>query len=98
VAQSLRAGGPWRARRELELALGKAEKLGLRTLLARDHYLLATALRATGNGKEATPHYGEALRLLDEVRKEAGAEKVMERADLNPIYADATRWSQPSGR
>jgi tetratricopeptide (TPR) repeat protein/serine/threonine protein kinase len=83
-----------RARQELEPALGKAEKLGLRTLLAKDHYLLATALRATGNGTEATPHYREALRLLDEIRKEAGAEKVIERADLNTIYTDSTRWSQ----
>jgi tetratricopeptide (TPR) repeat protein len=83
-----------RARQELEPALAKAEKLGLRTLLAKDHYLLATALRATGNGTEATPHYREALRLLDEIRKEAGAEKVIERADLKPIYTDSTRWSQ----
>jgi tetratricopeptide (TPR) repeat protein/predicted Ser/Thr protein kinase len=83
-----------RARQELEPALGKAEKLGLRTLLAKDHYLLATALRATGNGTEATPHYREALRLLDEIRKEAGAEKIIERADLKPIYAESTRWSQ----
>jgi serine/threonine protein kinase/tetratricopeptide (TPR) repeat protein len=83
-----------RARQELEPLLGKAEKLGLRTLLAKDHYLLATALRATGNGTEATPHYREALRLLDEIRKEAGAEKVIERADLKAIYADSTRWSQ----
>jgi len=81
-----------RARQELEPALGKAEKLGLRTLLARDHYLLATALRATGNGAEATRHYREALRLLDEIRKEAGAEKVIERADLKAIYTDSTRW------
>jgi len=83
-----------RARQELEPALGKAEKLGLRTLLAKHHYLLATALRATGNGTEATPHYREALRLLDEIRKEAGAEKIIERADLKPIYAESTRWSQ----
>jgi serine/threonine protein kinase/tetratricopeptide (TPR) repeat protein len=83
-----------RARQELEPALAKAEKLGLRTLLAKDHYLLATALRAAGNGTEATPHYREALRLLDEICKEAGAEKVIERADLKPIYVAATRWSQ----
>jgi tetratricopeptide (TPR) repeat protein/predicted Ser/Thr protein kinase/TolB-like protein len=83
-----------RSRQELEPALAKAEKLGLRTLLAKDHYLLATALRAAGNGTEATPHYREALRLLDEICKEAGAEKVIERADLKPIYADATRWAQ----
>jgi tetratricopeptide (TPR) repeat protein len=83
-----------RARQELQPALAKAEKLGLRTLLAKDQYLLATVLRATGNGTEATPHYREALRLLDEIRKEAGAEKVIERADLKAIYAECTRWSQ----
>jgi len=83
-----------RARQELEPALGKAEKLGSRTLLAKDHCLLATALRATGDGTEATPHYREALRLLDEIRKEAGAEKAIERADLKAIYAESTRWSQ----
>jgi len=83
-----------RARQELEPALGKAEKLGLRTLLARDHYLLGTALRLAGNGTEATGHYREALRLLDEARKEAGAEKVIERSDLKTIYTEAARWSQ----
>ncbi|MCU1242342.1 MAG: Serine/threonine-protein kinase PknB [Candidatus Acidoferrum typicum] len=83
-----------RARQELEPAVGKAEKLGLRTLLARDHYLLATALRETGDATEATGHYREALRLLDEIRKEAGAEKVIERADLKPIFTESTRWSQ----
>src|SRR5260370_36249239 len=46
-----------RARQELEPALSNSEKLGLRTLLTRDHYLLCTALRLTGNGTEATGHY-----------------------------------------
>jgi serine/threonine protein kinase/tetratricopeptide (TPR) repeat protein len=82
------------ARQEVEPALGKAEKLGLRTLLARAHYFLGAALRETGNGTEATGHYREALRLLDEIRKEAGAEKVIERADLKPIYTESARWSQ----
>jgi len=83
-----------RARQELEPALGNAEKLGLRALLARDNYLLATALRETGDGREATGHFREALRLLDEIRKEAGAAKVIERADLKPIYEESARWSQ----
>jgi tetratricopeptide (TPR) repeat protein len=82
------------ARQEVEPALGKAEKLGLRTLLARAHYFLGAALRETGNGTEATGHYREALRLLDEIRKEAGAEKVIERSDLKPIYTESARWSQ----
>jgi tetratricopeptide (TPR) repeat protein len=83
-----------RARQELEPALAKAERLGLRTLEAEDQHLLATALRAAGKGTEATPHYREALRLLDEIRKEAGAERVMERADLKPVYTDSAHWSQ----
>ena len=85
-----------RARQELEPALAKAEKLGLRTLLAKDHYLLATALRATGNGADATLHYREALRLFDEIRKEGGAEKVIERGDLKPAYTESGHWSQES--
>jgi tetratricopeptide (TPR) repeat protein/predicted Ser/Thr protein kinase len=87
-----------RARQELERAVAKTEKLGLRTLSAQGHYLLATALRATGNGTEASPHYREALRLLDEIRKEAGAEKVIERADLKPIYAECARLSESTKR
>ena len=83
------------ARQELEAGLGRAERLGLRTLQVRGHYLLATALRATGNESEAAGHNRQALRMLDEMRKEAGAEKVLERADLKPIYEESNRWSQP---
>ncbi len=83
-----------RARQELEQELGKAEKLGLRALLAKNHYLLATALRLTGKGTEAAGHYREALRLLEEISREAGSSKVIERADLKSIYAESTRWSQ----
>jgi tetratricopeptide (TPR) repeat protein/predicted Ser/Thr protein kinase len=86
------------ARQKLEADLGRAEKLGLRTLQVRGHYLLATALQATASESEATGHYREALRLLEEIRKEPGAEKVIGRADLKPIYEQSTRWSQPDTR
>jgi eukaryotic-like serine/threonine-protein kinase len=95
AAEALANGKDYaRARQELEPALARAEKLGMRTLLARDHYLLGTAFRLTGNGAEATSHYREALRLLDEIRKDTGAEKVIERADLKPIYTESGHWSQ----
>jgi eukaryotic-like serine/threonine-protein kinase len=84
------------ARQELEAALGRAEKLGLRTLQVRGHYLLATALRATASASEAPGHYREALRLLEKIRKEPGAEKVLERSDLKPIYDEAMRSSHAS--
>jgi serine/threonine protein kinase/tetratricopeptide (TPR) repeat protein len=85
-----------RARQELERAVAKSERLGLRTLSAQGHYLLATELRLTGKGAEAVGHCREALRLLEAIRNEAGANNVLQRADLNPIYTDSTRWSQSS--
>lgn len=87
-----------RARQELEPTLSRAEKFGLRALLARDHYLLAEVLRESGDAREAADHYREALRLLDETRKEAGAEKLLERADLKSMYDESTRWSQGSAK
>ena len=82
------------ARQELQRTLGKSEKLGLRLETARIHYLVGAALRLSGNAAEATTHYREAARLLDEIRKEPGAEHVTERYDLKPIYAEATQFGQ----
>jgi tetratricopeptide (TPR) repeat protein/tRNA A-37 threonylcarbamoyl transferase component Bud32 len=83
-----------RARHEAERALDSSERSGFRALLAESHYLVATALRLTGNESEARRHYTDSVRLLDEIRKEAGKDDVLKRADLAPIYADASRWSQ----
>jgi serine/threonine protein kinase/tetratricopeptide (TPR) repeat protein len=82
------------ARQELQRTLGRSEKLGLRLKNARIHYLLGTALRLSGSASEATAQYREALRLLDEIRKEQGAEHVIERYDLKPVYAEATQFGQ----
>jgi tetratricopeptide (TPR) repeat protein/predicted Ser/Thr protein kinase len=87
-----------RARQELERGVAKTEKLGLRTLSAQGHYLLATILRLTGKGAEAAGHYREALRLLEDIRKEAGANNVLQRADLKPIYAECARLSESTKR
>jgi serine/threonine protein kinase/tetratricopeptide (TPR) repeat protein len=82
------------AREGLNRALNESEKLGLRTLLARTHYLLATVLRLTGNVPEASGHYREALRYLDEIEKDTGSDAVLKRSDLNVIYTESNRWSQ----
>lgn len=81
------------ARQELQRSLGKSEKLGLRMQTALIHYLMGAAARLTGNQPEAATHYREAVRLLDEIRKEQGAEHINERSDLKPVYADATQFS-----
>jgi serine/threonine protein kinase/tetratricopeptide (TPR) repeat protein len=83
-----------RAQQELGHALTSSEKLGLRAMLAKSHYLMATVLRLTHNEQEAAGHYRETVRLLEEIRKEPGATHVLERADLNSMYMDSTRWSQ----
>lgn len=82
------------ARQELQRTLGRSEKLGLRLENARIHYLLGSALRLSGSASEAAAQYREALRLLDEIRKEPGAEHVIERYDLKPVYAEATQFAQ----
>jgi tetratricopeptide (TPR) repeat protein len=82
------------ARQELEQQLGKSEKLGLRMQTAKTHYLLGNALRLSGNAGEAAGHYQQTLAMLDEMKKESGAERLLDRSDLKTIYAEATRWSQ----
>jgi eukaryotic-like serine/threonine-protein kinase len=82
-----------RARQEIERDLSSSDKLGLQLQTARLHYLLGTALRLSGNAVDATPHYSTALRMLDDMKKEAGAEHLTERADLHTVYTESLRWA-----
>src|SRR5580698_960960 len=84
------------ARVELERALTRSEKLGLRSLQARAEYLLATVSRLSGSNSLALDHYHQSLRLLDEIRKEAGNDKIMARADFAAIANDTKRWAASS--
>ena len=84
------------ARLELQRSLDGSDKLGLRMLLARSHFLLGATLRLSGSGADATSHYHQTVRLLDEIRKEPGADTLLERADLKSMYQESTRWSQPA--
>ena len=81
------------AQRELQAALGKSEKLGSRYQSARIHYLLGVALRLSGNKTDASQHYAAALNLMNEMQKEAGAEKLLERSDLKTMFPEATRFA-----
>jgi serine/threonine protein kinase/tetratricopeptide (TPR) repeat protein len=82
------------AQQELETDLGRSEKLGLRYQSARVHYLLGKALRLSGDVADAPGHYRQALIMIDEMRKEPGAEKLLERSDVKAIYAESSGWSQ----
>jgi serine/threonine protein kinase/tetratricopeptide (TPR) repeat protein len=82
-----------RARQELERDLDRSERLGLRLETARIHYLLGNAIRLGGNPADAVAQYQQALRMLDDMKKDPGAEHLLDRFDLAKIYADASRWS-----
>jgi hypothetical protein len=82
------------AEAELDRALARAEKLGLRVLQAETHYWIAQSLQQSGNAKQATPHFREVVSILEEISKEDGSAKVLERADLQPIYRDSLKLFQ----
>jgi tetratricopeptide (TPR) repeat protein len=81
------------AEQELQAALGKSEKLGSRSQTARIQYLLGSALRLGGNTGEAPAHYRLAVSLIDAMRQEPGAEKLLESSDFKSIYDESSRWS-----
>jgi len=83
-----------RAQEELQRAFERSDKLGLRMLSSRSNYFLGELLRASGKAAEAAPRYRETTRILDDVRKEPGAETLLQRPDLKNIHTEATRWSQ----
>jgi tetratricopeptide (TPR) repeat protein/predicted Ser/Thr protein kinase len=85
------AKDPRGGHQELDRALAKAEKLGLRVLQAKAHYFLASLLTQSGNVKEATPHYREVVRILESISKEDGSARVLERADLQGMYRDSMK-------
>jgi tetratricopeptide (TPR) repeat protein/predicted Ser/Thr protein kinase len=85
------------AQQELERALLRTDKIGLKPLSAKAHYLLATILRASGNQSEAQQHYRDTLQLLDGMRQEAGADKILERSDFKSMHDEATR-SSPAAK
>ncbi len=70
---------------ELERTLVKADRLGARVLQARAHHLLGAAFRGHNRAADASRHDRQAARLLEEIRREAGADTVVKRADLSSI-------------
>jgi hypothetical protein len=91
-AEALIAGKKYAAaQQELQTDLGKSEKLGSRFQSVRIHYLLGTALQSAGNPADASQHYRMAVKLIDDMQKDAGAEKLLERADLKAMFTEATQ-------
>jgi len=79
------------ARQELERALLRSDKMGQQSLSAHAHYLLATVAQNSANNAEAQDNYREVVRALDAMKKDPGAEKLLQRSDFKTIYDAATR-------
>ncbi len=82
------------ARQELERALLRSDKLGQQALSAQAHYLLATIARNSGDGADAKENYQWVVRTLDGMKKETGAEKLLQRSDLKAMYEESVRGAQ----
>jgi eukaryotic-like serine/threonine-protein kinase len=81
------------AQQELLTDLDKSEKMGARFQTAHIQYLLGTSLRLSGATADSADHYRQAVTLLDDMRKDPGAEKLLDRSDLKSMYAEASRFS-----
>jgi tetratricopeptide (TPR) repeat protein len=82
------------ASQELQRALLRSDKLGQQSLSAHAHYLLATIARDSANNTEAQDNYRAVIRTLDTMKKEAGAEKLLQRSDLKLMYEESAHLSQ----
>ena len=85
------------ARQMLENDQTRSEKLGTRVETARIHFLLGEAIRLGGDPRAATSQYGQAMRAFDDLKKEAGSEHLLDRADLKAIYAEASKQFSSGG-
>ena len=83
-----------RARQELERALLRSDKLGVKPLSAKVRFLLATTARQSSQTSEAQDNYRGAIQLLDAMGKEQGAEKILQRSDFKTMYDEAKRGPQ----
>jgi tetratricopeptide (TPR) repeat protein len=93
MAEALVSGKDYsRASQELERVLSRSEKFGLRAQTARIHYLMGTVQRLSGKSADAANNYAQTRRVLEEMQKEQGAEKVLSRPDFRSMYEESKRW------
>jgi tetratricopeptide (TPR) repeat protein len=82
------------ARQELDQDLNASEKLGTRLLTATIHFDMGTLLKQTGDASGAAGQYRQAAGLLEEISKEPGAERFLDRPDIKVIYKESANGVQ----
>ena len=85
------------ARVTLGRALLRSDKLGQQALSARAHYLLGTIARDAKENAEARDHFRWVITTLDTMKKDQGAENLLERADMKQMYEASTHWLKSPG-
>jgi tetratricopeptide (TPR) repeat protein len=80
------------ARQELDRALLRSDKLGQQELSAQAHYLLGTIARGSKANADARDNFHWVVNTLDTMKKDQGAENLLQRADMKRIYEDAVNW------
>jgi tetratricopeptide (TPR) repeat protein len=83
-----------RANHDLQQELPRAQRAGVRFGLARIYYLLGTSARLSGSTGMAADYYRESAQLLDVIRGDPGAEKIMRRTDFKIMYDESNRWKK----
>jgi len=78
------------AQQQLDQALNTSEKLGTRLQTATIHYLLGKLAEQSGNASASQNQYRQAANLFEEMKKEPGAERLLDRSDLKVMYKAAT--------
>jgi eukaryotic-like serine/threonine-protein kinase len=86
-----------RANDVLTQALNTSEKLGVRMQTALIHYQLGNLAKQKGDAAGAAADYRQATSILDEIKKEQGAEHTLDRADLKAVYAQASQGTRAKG-
>jgi eukaryotic-like serine/threonine-protein kinase len=81
------------AEQALQTDLDASEKMGSRFESARIQYLLGNALRLGGKDSDSAQHYQAALTLLEEMSKDQGAEKLLDRPDLKLMFTEVSRYA-----
>jgi serine/threonine protein kinase/tetratricopeptide (TPR) repeat protein len=85
------------ARQELDRALLRADKLGQQELSAQAHYLLGTIARDGKDSAETKDNFRSMVNTLDTMKKDPGAENLLQRADMKRMYEDASNWLKTAG-
>jgi tetratricopeptide (TPR) repeat protein/predicted Ser/Thr protein kinase len=86
------------AQAELQRASEQSDNLGLRMLSARGNFLMGKLLLAMDKPADAGTRFQATVRILDDIRKESGAETLLQRPDLMSMYTEASYGSHLTGK